>query len=81
MRPKKIKFPTKPPMSAYSLFMQEKRPEVKKRNPNWKVEQVASAWVEEELQMMWKNITVAEKEMFEKKAAKIKEEFKKMMAK
>ena len=79
MPPKKIKFPTKPPISAYSLFMQEKRPEVKKRNPHWKVEQFASAWVEEELQMMWKNITV--EEMFEKKAAKMKEEFEKMMAK
>ena len=82
---KKFKFSpkpkTKPPMSAYSLFMEEKRPGVKKRNPHWKVEEVAFAWVEEELQRMWENITVDEKERFEKKAAKLKEEFEKMMAK
>ena len=65
MPPRKLKFPPKPLMTAKGIFMEEKRPGVKKRNfqenPNFKVEEVAVRWVEEELEKNWAYITDTEK--------------------
>ena len=74
---KRSKDPNAPkrPMTAYFLFMGEKRAEVKNSNPDFKVGDIAK-----ELGKMWAGIDVAEKERFEKKAAKLKEVYAKKKA-
>ena len=74
---KRSKDPNAPkrPMTAYFLFMGEKRAEVKNANPDFKVGDIAK-----ELGKMWAGIDVAEKGRFEKKAAKLKEVYAKKKA-
>ena len=76
-KPKRSKDTDAPkrPMTAYFLFMGEKRAKVKNANPDFTVGDISK-----ELGKMWANIGVAEKERFEKKAAMLKEVYAKKKA-
>ena len=95
---KKIKDPNAPkrPMSAYFLFMGEKRAEVKKNNPDFKVGDIAKvggtgvhvlnlfflylSYFFQEIGRMWAEVDSKEKERLDKKAAQLKEAYTKEKA-
>ncbi|EYC40943.1 hypothetical protein Y032_0588g353 [Ancylostoma ceylanicum] len=56
--------------SAFFFFSQDRRPEVQQMHPEWKVGQVA-----QELGRMWKNVSMDEKDMYERKALADKERY------
>ena len=62
-------------MTAYFLFMGEKRSEVLKNNPDFKIGDVAK-----ELGKMWAGVDVSEKERLQKKSDKLKEVYEKEKA-
>ncbi|RCN43884.1 HMG box [Ancylostoma caninum] len=57
-------------LSAFFFFSQDRRPEVQQMHPEWKVGQVA-----QELGRMWKNVSMDEKDMYERKALADKERY------
>ncbi|KHJ75556.1 HMG box, partial [Oesophagostomum dentatum] len=57
-------------LSAFFFFSQDRRPEVQQMHPEWKVGQVA-----QELGRMWKNVSMEEKDMYERKALADKERY------
>uniref|UniRef100_A0A0K0F7Z5 High mobility group protein DSP1 (inferred by orthology to a D. melanogaster protein) n=2 Tax=Strongyloides TaxID=6247 RepID=A0A0K0F7Z5_STRVS len=57
-------------LSAFFFFSNEKRPEVQRQHPEWKVGQVA-----QELGKFWKNLPDEEKAIYEKKATEDKERY------
>jgi hypothetical protein len=69
---KKVKDPNAPkrPLSAYFLFMNVARPQVKKENPDFKIGDIAK-----EMGKMWGVITPAEKSKYEKEAAGAKKKW------
>jgi hypothetical protein len=69
---KKVKDPNVPkrPMSAYFLFMNATRAQVKKENPDFKIGDIAK-----EMGKMWGVITPADKSKYEKEAVAAKKKW------
>lgn len=59
--------PPKKPMTAYFLFMKEKRSEIKESNPDMKVSEISK-----ELGKLWAGLSDSEKEKFKNLAAEAK---------
>merc|ERR1712112_711451 len=66
----------KRPLSAYFIFMGEKRAEVKAANPDWKIGDIAK-----EMGKMWQAMDEKEKGPYEKKAEAAKKKYAEEMAK
>ncbi|VDK53211.1 unnamed protein product [Cylicostephanus goldi] len=76
-------------LSAFFFFSQDRRPEVQQMHPEWKVGQVSNPLfvlkhnalptiaiqVAQELGRMWKNVSMDEKDMYERKALADKERY------
>lgn len=76
-KPKKPKQPEtmpKRPQSSYFVFNNERRPELRKKFPTKKITELAPIISKE-----WKAITAENKKVYEKKAAELKEAYKKRM--
>lgn len=60
----------KRPLSAFMLFSQAQRGEIKKKHPDYKVSDVAK-----ELGRMWGTMSAGQKEKYQKEGAVLKEKY------
>ena len=92
MAPKKDPNAPKRPMSAYFLFMGDKRAEVREKNPDFKIGDIAKVglvkvylsfifllvfFLPQEMGRMWGEVDAKEKDKYQKEADKLKVQYEK----